>query len=38
MDMERVLTVCYFCDESYENGELNGTHKCKSKSENGKKR
>ena len=29
MDMERIVTVCYFCGESYERAKLNGAHKCK---------
>ena len=33
--MERVMSVCYFCDESYEIGKLDGPHKCKSESKNG---
>jgi hypothetical protein len=33
--MERVLTVCYFCDASYESAKLNGAHRCKKESENG---
>jgi hypothetical protein len=35
MDMERIVTVCYFCDESYESAELNGAHRCKKESEAG---
>ena len=29
MDMERIVTVCYFCKESYESAELDGAHRCK---------
>lgn len=35
MDMERIVTVCYFCDESYERAKLDGGHKCKRKTEAG---
>jgi hypothetical protein len=35
VDMERIVTVCYFCDESYERAKLNGAHKCKRKTEAG---
>jgi hypothetical protein len=33
--MERILTACYFCGESYESAKLNGAHRCKRESENG---
>ena len=33
--MERIVTVCYFCDESYERAKLDGGHKCKRKTEAG---
>ena len=33
MDMERIVTECYFCGESYESANLNGAHTCKSEHE-----
>lgn len=33
MDMERIVTVCYFCKESYESAELDGAHRCKTQTE-----
>ena len=35
MDMERIVTVCYFCKESYESAKLNGAHICKRESQAG---
>ena len=33
MDMERIVTVCYFCKESYESAKLDGAHRCKTEAE-----
>ena len=33
MDMERIVTECYFCGESYERAKLDGAHRCKIKAE-----
>ena len=33
MDMERIVTECYFCKESYESAKLDGAHRCKTEAE-----